>query len=181
VECGPLFVYPRKGDFIGSQVTAFSDLSNKEVPEDQLGRLVVKSHPDLDGQPVYLETLPEEVADLDKLNLQVVTVEWQPPGEGEPQSFILSVQDFADLAQGGNMADLLANAPAAKTSRRSGGGGEINYATLEHAGRPHRGKISPEEAAFVREHLAEVNARLAQEGERLIDPTNPEHKEKYGF
>jgi len=167
---------------LGRKVTAFSDLTGEEVPEDQLGKLVVKSHPDLDGQPVYLEALPEEVADLDKRNLQVVTVEWQPPGEDEPKSFILSVKDFADLAQGGNMPDLLANAPAARTSRRSGGGGgETSYASLEHAGRPHRGKISPEEAAFVREHLTEVNARLAQEGERLIDPSNPEHKEKYGF
>jgi hypothetical protein len=163
-------------------MTAFSDLTGAEVPEDKLGKLVVKSHPDLDGQPVYLEALPEEVAGLDRANLQVVMVEWQPPGEGEPKSFILSVKDFAGLAKGGNMADLLTSAPAAKTSRRSGGGGgEINYASLEHAGRPHRGKISPEEAAFVREHLTEVNARLAQEGERLIDPTNAEHKEKYGF
>lgn len=168
---------------MGRRTTAFSDLTDKEVPEDQLGKLVVKSHPDLDGQPVYLEALPEEVADLDKRNLQVVTVEWQPPGEGqEPKSFILSIKDFAGLAQSGNMADLLANAPAAKNTRRSGGGGgETNYASLEHAGRPHRGKISPEEAAFVRDNLSAVNDRLAKEGERLIDPSNPEHKEKYGF
>jgi hypothetical protein len=33
----------------------------------------------------------------------------------------------------------------------------------------------------VRDNLDAVNARLAREGKRLIDPTNPEHKEQYGF
>jgi hypothetical protein len=78
------------------------------------------------------------------------------------------------------MAGLLASAPATLGGRRSSGE-ETNYATLEHAGRPHRGRISPEEAAFVREHLAEVNERLRAEGKRLIDPTNQEHKEQYGL
>jgi hypothetical protein len=71
---------------LGRKVTAFSDLTGAEVPEDELGRLVVKSHPDLGGSPVYLEALPGEVADLDKRNVPVVTLEWQPPGEGEPNT-----------------------------------------------------------------------------------------------
>ncbi len=167
--------------FLGRKVTVtvFSDLSNAEVPEDKLGKLVVKSHPDLES-PVYLEALTEEVASLDEINVPVVMLEWQPPGEDEPKSYVLSVDAFNALAQDGNMADLLANAPAAKGGRRSGGE-NIDYASLEHAGRPHRGVISPEEAAFVREHLTEVNERLAREGKRLIDPSNAEHKEKYVF
>jgi hypothetical protein len=164
---------------LGRKVTAFSDLTGAEVPEDKLGKLVVKSHPELDA-PVFLEALPEEVTGLNKTNLQVVMVEWQPPGESEPQSYMLLVKDFNALARNGDMASLLASAPAAKGGRRSSGE-EINYATLEHAGRPHRGKISPEEAAFVRDHLAAVNERLAREGHRLIDPSNSEHKERYGL
>ena len=173
---------PAKGWFLlGRKVTAFSDLTNAEVPEDKLGRLVVKSHPAFPGTPVYLEALPGEVTGLDKTSLHVVMVEWQPPGEGEPKSYLLLVKDFDALARNGSMADLLANAPAAKGSRRAPAGESIDYATLEHAGRPHRGTISPAEAAFVREHLTEVNARLAKEGDRLIDPSNAEHKERYGF
>jgi hypothetical protein len=164
---------------LGRKVTAFSDLTDKEVPEDQLGRLVVKSHPDIDG-PVYLEALPKEVADLDKRNVPVVTGEWQPPGEGEPQSFVMTVEDFNALAQKGDMAGLLANAPAARGGRRASGE-ETNYATLEFAGTPHRGRISPEEQAFVREHLAEVNERLRAAGKRLIDPSNAEHKKQYAL
>lgn len=165
---------------MGRKVTAFSDLSGTEVPEDKLGRMVVRSHPDISA-PVYLEALPEETTALARVNVPMVTVEWQPPGEGEPESFTMTVADFDKLAKPGPTSKLLDGAPRASGRRSSGGGEEINYATLEHAGRPHRGRISPEEAAFVREHLSEVNARLAQEGKRLIDPTNPEHKEQYGF
>jgi hypothetical protein len=161
-------------------VTAFSDLSGAEVPEDELGRLVIRDHPDLSGPAVYLEALPGEVTGLGKANVPMVTVEWQPPGGGEAQTFTLPVGDFDKLAKSGPTSKLLAEAPRA-SGRRSGGSEDINYATLEHAGRPHRGRISPEEQAFVREHLDEVNERLRTEGKRLIDPTNKEHKEQYGF
>ncbi len=166
---------------MGRKTTAFSDLTGVEVPEEQLGRLVIRSHPDLNGQAVYLEALPAELAALDKVNVPMVTVEWQPPGEGENKTFSLSVADFDKLAKSGPTTKLLDDAPRASGRRSGAGGEEINYASLEHAGRPHRGKISPEEAAFVREHLTEVNERLAKEGHRLIDPSNAEHKEKYGL
>ena len=165
---------------MGRKVTAFSDLSGAEVPEDKLGRLVIRSHPGISA-PVYLEALPEETMALARVNVPMVTVEWQPPGEGESQTYTLSVADFDKLAKPGPTSKLLDGAPRHTGRRSSSSGEETNYATLEHAGRPHRGKVSEEEAKFVREHLAEVNARLAQEGKRLIDPTNPEHKESYGL
>ena len=114
--------------------------------------------------------------------MPVVTVVWQPPGDGEARTVTLSVANFDQLSKRGRTSELLEGAPRASGSRRSSSDGEdINYATLEHAGRPHRGKVSPDEAAFVRENLAAVNERLAREGHRLIDPTNKEHKERYGF
>jgi hypothetical protein len=127
---------------VGRKVTAFSDLSGAEVPEDELGRLVIRSHPSLDGPAVYLEALPDEIAALDRVNVPMVTVEWQPPGDREPKTFTLPVADFDKLAKGGHTSKLLDGAPRAG-GRRSGGGEDINYATLEHAGRPHRGRISP--------------------------------------
>jgi hypothetical protein len=150
------------------------------VPEDELGRLVIRDHPDLDGPAVYLEALPDEVTVLGKANVPMVTVEWQPPGGGEHKSFTVPVPDFDKLAKSGPTSKLLDGAPRA-SGRRSSGSEEINYATLEHAGRPHRGRISPEEAAFVRDNLDAVNERLRAEGKRLIDPSNKEHKEQYGL
>jgi hypothetical protein len=166
----------RKGLEMGRKLTAFSDLSGKEAPEDQLGKLVIEGHPELTGT-VFLEALPPEVSALEKANVQVVTVKWMPPSEGEPKQFTLVVRDFAGIVS----ADTLGKAQPFKTGRRSSGEDGIDYATMEHAGRPHRGNISPKEAAFVRDNLAAVNERLAREGHRLIDPTNKEHKERYGL
>ena len=51
----------------------------------------------------------------------------------------------------------------------------------EHPQLPHRGRISPEEAAWVREHLHEVQALRAVDGMPLLDPADPRTKERYGL
>jgi hypothetical protein len=48
-------------------------------------------------------------------------------------------------------------------------------------GLPHRGRISPEEAAYVREHLDEVQQLRAERGVPLLDPADPRTKERYGL
>jgi hypothetical protein len=48
-------------------------------------------------------------------------------------------------------------------------------------GLPHRGRISPEEAAYVREHLDEVQKLRSERGMPLIDPADPRTKERYGL
>jgi hypothetical protein len=40
-------------------------------------------------------------------------------------------------------------------------------------GLPHRGRVSPEEAAYVREHLDEVQTLRSQRGVPLLDPADP--------
>jgi hypothetical protein len=48
-------------------------------------------------------------------------------------------------------------------------------------GLPHRGRISPEEAAWVREHLDEVQQLRSERGVPLLDPADPKTKERYGL
>jgi hypothetical protein len=57
----------------------------------------------------------------------------------------------------------------------------VNYATLEHAGEPHRGRITEAEKQIVREHLDEVNRRLSEQGIRTIDPADPDMQKRYGL
>jgi hypothetical protein len=52
---------------------------------------------------------------------------------------------------------------------------------LEHAGKPHKGKTTDTEKQLVRDHLAEINERLAKQGIRTISLTDPEHVERYGL
>jgi hypothetical protein len=72
---------------------------------------------------------------------------------------------------------------APRRPRRGGGDGrgKVDYASPEHAGEPHRGRITEAEKAYVREHLDEVNRRLRGKGMRTIDPADPTMRERYGL
>jgi hypothetical protein len=74
---------------------------------------------------------------------------------------------------------------AAPRQRRSSAtaksGDKVDYATLEHAGEIHRGRVTEAEAAIVRDNLDEVNARLASQGRPTIDPNDTTMKKRYGF
>jgi flagellar biosynthesis/type III secretory pathway protein FliH len=51
----------------------------------------------------------------------------------------------------------------------------------ELGGLPHRGRISPEEATYVREHLGEVQKLRSERGVPLLDPADRRTKERYGL
>ena len=57
----------------------------------------------------------------------------------------------------------------------------VDWASPERAGEPHRGTISEAEKEYVRNNLAEVNARLQANDQREIDPNDPEIAERYGL
>jgi hypothetical protein len=66
--------------------------------------------------------------------------------------------------------------------RRGGRGTRDGQVTAKRKGEwglPHRGRISPEEAAYVREHLDEVQQLRSARGLPLIDPADPRTKERY--
>jgi hypothetical protein len=91
-------------------------------------------------------------------------------------------EQFDALAKGDEMRSVLLQAITAEHERRGhvkapagrrrrGGGqsrGKVNYGTLQHAGEPHRGRITEAEKQIVREHLDEVNRRLEQQGAMMM-------------
>jgi hypothetical protein len=101
------------------------------------------------------------------------------------------VDRFNKLAASGDMNAILMNAVAEQQPqrpaqpRRRGRGTRDGHATAAKRrvewGLPHRGRISPEEAAYVREHLDEVQKLRADRGVPLIDPADPRTKERYGL
>jgi hypothetical protein len=118
------------------------------------------------------------------------SIEVIQPGERSGQRALLSVDRFNKLAASGDMNSILINAVAeqkpqrpTRQGRRSraaragqvAGKGKVDW------GLPHRGRISPEEAAYVREHLDEVQQLRAARGVPLIDPADPRTKERYGL
>ena len=168
-----------------------SDLSGRQATEEQFAKLIVHEHPHYQG-PITLDVLPEELGELPDSD-QYVSIEVIQSGERSGQRAVLSVERFNQLAAGGDMNTILMNAVAAQQPQRPaqprrrgrgreagdgqarGGRGRVEW------GLPHRGRTSPEEAAWVREHLDEVQQLRSQRGVPLLDPADPKTKERYGL
>jgi hypothetical protein len=176
---------------VAVKVVHVSDLSGQQGGQEEFARLIVHEHPGY-STPITLEVLPEEVADLPDES-QYVSIELVQPGERSGRRAIVSLEAFDALAgEGSDMNGILMNALAASHQQR---GQEarcgnavrparrerIDYATLEHAGRPHRGRITDAEKTLVRGNLDTINARLRSEGQREIDPNDDTLKERYGL
>jgi hypothetical protein len=181
---------------VATKTIKVSDLSGTEIKnEEQLARLVVEEHPGL-TESVTLEVLPSEVEGRLPEEQNYVRGTYYPSSEsgGAPQSFIMAVEDFNNLSQREDMATVLQNAlreQQEQDGRRRGRRGtrrttgqqrrqRRDFASPEHAGEPHRGRITNAEKEYVRNNLAEVNRRLREKNMREIDPSDPEMAERYG-
>ena len=165
-----------------------SDLSGQQATEEQFAKLIVHEHPQYQG-PITLDVLPEEIGELPESE-QYVSIEVIQPGERSGQRALLSVDRFNKLASSGDMNTVLMNAVAeqqprraAQPRRRGRGRGTRDgqgaaKGTVEW-GLPHRGRISPDEAAYVRAHLDEVQKLRSERGMPLIDPADSRTKERY--
>ncbi len=182
---------------MGQKTVRFSDLSGQLITEDDaLARIVVHDHPELGGSPVEIEVLTDEATTIEKAALRVAIVELHLPGEDEPRRVVIDAEAFDRLATDTPMSELLITARPARPARParrparaaattagsgSSGGERVNYATLEHAGEPHKGKTTDAEKQLVRDHFEEINDRLVAQGLRTISLADPEHVERYGL
>jgi hypothetical protein len=171
---------------VGQKTVRFSDLSGQIIMEDDTpARIVVRDHPELADGPVEIEILTDEARAIEKAAVHVAVVEVYFPGDDEPHRVAMDVEAFDKLATDKPMTELLMTArPARRASRVAAPpnrGERINYATLEHAGKPHKGKTTDAEKQLVRDHLDEINERLAAQGVRTISRDDPDHVERYGL
>jgi hypothetical protein len=173
---------------MGQKTVRFSDLSGQLIMEDDaLARIVVHEHPDLADGPVEIEALTEEAETMERAALRVAVIDVYLRDDIEPRRIVLEADAFDKLATQNPMAELLISAarPARRSARTPGNGtsrgDRLDYGTLEHAGKPHKGKITDTEKELVRSHFDEINKRLAKQGIRPISLTDPEHVERYGL
>ncbi|MEV7184092.1 hypothetical protein [Kitasatospora sp. NPDC093102] len=172
---------------MGQKIIRFSDLTGKHAENDgDLVRIVVLQHPDLTDGPVEIDALAGELGGVRELALDLVTVELHHPDRAEPQTVVMEAETFNRLASAAPMAEVLRGARPAARAATSGtavtaGRERVNYASLEHAGRPHKGRTTDAEKQLVQQHLEEINERLAAEGVRTIDLENGEHVTRYGL
>jgi hypothetical protein len=178
----------RGGNVVAVKQVRVSDLSGRQATEEQFAKLIVHQHPQYQG-PITLDVLPEELGELPEGDQYVSIEVIQRSG----QRALLSVERFNQLAGGGDMNAILMDAVAAQQPhrpaqpRRRGrargtGDGPARDGQTKGRGRvewglPHRGRISPEEAAWVQEHLDEVQQLRSERGVPLLDPADPKTKE----
>ena len=172
---------------MGQKTVRFSDLSGQLIMhDDALARIVVHEHPELGDGPVEIEALTEEAEAMEQAALRVAIIDLYLPDDIEPRRIVMEADAFDKLATQNPMDELLTAARPARRSTRSSANGSsrgdrLDYSTREHAGKPHKGKITDTEKQLVRDHLDEINQRLASEGLRTISTADPDHAERYGL
>jgi hypothetical protein len=177
----------QEDDPVGQKTVRFSDLSGQLIGDDEPpARIVVSEHPGLPDGPVEIEALTAEATDLEKAGGRAALVDLYFPGDDQPRRVVLDVAEFDRLATDKPMSEILAAARPARRAPRSATAAasradRANYATIEHAGKPHKGKTTDAEKRLVRAHLDEINERLAAQNLRTISLTDPEHVERYGL
>ena len=170
---------------VGQKTVRFSDLSGEIITDEAPARIVIHEHPGLVGGPVEIDVLGDEALAVEKSAVQVAVLDLYLPGDDAPHRVSVLADDFDQVATDSPMSELLATARAARRSSRAAassparGGGAATFATLETAGRPHKGRITEAEQRFVRENFDAINERLAAEGLRPIDLDDPAHIERY--
>jgi hypothetical protein len=170
---------------MGQKTVRFSDLSGQLImDDDQLARIVIHEHPELGDGPVEIEALTDEAEDIEQAALRVAVIDLYLPDDIVPRRIVLEADAFDKLASQSPMDELLGAArPVRRGSKPAVSGGSRSdrpdYATLEHAGKPHKGKVTDAEKQLVRDHVDEINQRLAGQGLRTISLTDPDHVERY--
>jgi hypothetical protein len=173
---------------MGQKTVRFSDLSGQLIThDDALVRIVVHEHPELVDGPVEIEALTDEAEAIEQAALRVAVIDLYLPDDLEPRRIVMEADAFDKLATENPMEQLLVAArPVRRTPRTSVNGNgsrpdRLDYSTLEHAGKPHKGKVTDTEKQLVREHFADINERLARQGLRTISLADPDHVERYGL
>ena len=169
-----------------------SDISGQEIDEGQVARVVVSDHPALGNRTVELDASAQEVEGWESSQIHLVSIGIQLPGQSGVRRVVMEVSAFDQLFGPNDVAEILQNARsggAAPSHRRSRGHGarpaasapKVDYTDPDHFGQLHRGRITDQEAALVREDLTRANKNRAAAGQSEIDPDNPAEKKRYGF
>ncbi len=172
---------------MAQRMVRFSDLTNKIIEDDDVVRIVVEQHPALGNGPVEIEAAQDEVDTIRKGALSVVSLKLYQGDGSEPEAVTMETEAFNNLAGGVDMTDIIRRAEPAYPPRKQARPApaptveKLDYSTLEHAGKPHRGKTTEAEKETVRNNLAAINDRLKRDGIRTIDLDNAEHVTRYGL
>ncbi len=172
---------------MAQRLVRFSDLTNKIIDDDDdVVRVVIEQHPALRNGPVELEAAADEVEAIRASVLNVVSLKLFPGDGSAPEAVTMEIEAFHKLAGDMDMAEVLRKARPAYPTRRptkptAVSTEKLDYASLEHAGKPHRGKTTDAEKEIVRNNLDKINERLERDGLRTIRLDDADMVARYGL
>lgn len=172
---------------MGQRMVRFSDLTNKIIEDDEVVRLVIEQHPALENGPVEIEVSTTDVEPIRKSALSVVSLKLYQGDGSAPETVTMEIEAFNKLAGHTDMAEVISRAGPAYPPRRqakpasASATEKVDYATLEHAGKPHRGKTTDAEKEIVRNNFDKINERLEQDSMRIIRLDDAEMVTRYGL
>jgi hypothetical protein len=171
---------------MGQRVVRFSDLTNKIIEDDAVARIVIEQHPALENGPVEIEAAQDEITHVLGTSLDVVSFKVFMGDGSAPETVTMEITAFNKLADGMDMAEVIRRAQPAYPLRRQtrpapASADKLDYASLEHAGKPHRGKTTDAEKEIVRNNLDKINDRLERDGLRTIRLDDAEMVARYGL
>jgi hypothetical protein len=172
---------------MAQRLVRFSDLTNKIIDDDEVVRIVIEQHPALQNGPVELEAAADEVEAIRTSVLNVVSLKLYRGDGSAPATVTMEVETFNKLAGDRDMTDVLREAQPAYPPRKptksstASTADKLDYASLEHAGKPHRGKTTDAEKEIVRNNLDKINERLERDGLRAIRLDDGEMVAHYGL
>lgn len=173
-----------------------SDLTGREIPDGQAGKVIVQSHPAIGG-PVVLDVAADELDRLQPAKIDIVNlVVYGPDGARWPVA--MELKQFTSVFDAGiDVDELLANArpsdepatarrgatarkarpAAAKASRGEG----VDYTAPDRFGQIHRGRVTYDEALLVRNDPEQASRNREAQTGMPIDWNDPKEKKRYGL
>src|SRR5262249_37945188 len=134
-----------------------------------------------------IEVGQDEAASIRSGALRVVSLKLYEGDGSVSETVTMEIEAFNRLAADVDMTDVIRKAESAYPPRRqikpatAATAEKVDYATLEHAGKPHRGKTTDAEKEIVRTNLDKINERLERDGIRTISLDDPEMVGRYGL
>jgi hypothetical protein len=142
---------------MAQRMVRFSDLTNTIIEDDAVVRIVVEQHPALHNGPVEIEVSKDEVEPVRKGALDIVILKIFMGDESAPEPVTMEIETFNKLANGMDMGEVIRRAKPACTSHRqptpTPATEKVDHASLEHAGKPHRGNTTDTEKETIRNNL----------------------------
>jgi len=176
-----------KRTFTVSDLTGEPILSHEEVTT-----IIVHDAPGLD-HAVTLDAGKTELKGLTGSKKEYVLLELVSDGGDSSERMVVEATAFNKLFKG-DVGEVLAEAEhysyggkapeePKKRGRPAKAAGpkpeKTDYTTIEHAGKPHRGRLTDAEKLQVQQNLDKVNANLKAASIREIDLTDAKMVEKY--